>query len=248
MPETFRWKQVCVNFNQNRTRHSFVKHELCCVRGEAAGGDESDFGEDGDVDGCHHRNAACSCVYNDTLPARWHTSSWKAGSQITCAAKHDSIKEGYVRVPSQTRNQKLKQLQRERKGNEQQGRAFYQDQADLQNQIRDLQQQLDAKERDYTSANIMIEELEGRLSHEVEDRDRENTNAKSKVADLMRMIEALPPPGYENKTLVEQLQIFATELEMVVGADDDDDVDVENQSTSPSHVNIVFPSRIKKVF
>lgn len=214
------------------------------MRGEAAGGDESDFGEDSDVDSCHHRKAACACVYNDSFPARWHTSSWKVGSQITCAAKHDSIREGYVRVPSQTRNQKLKQLQRERKTNEEQGRAFYLSHEDLQNQNRDLQQQLDAKETDYTSANIMVEELEVRLSHEVEDRVREISNAKSKVADLMRIIEALAPPGYRNKTLVEQLQIFSSELEKVVVPDDDD---VENPSTSPSHVNIVFPSRIKEV-
>lgn len=240
----FNWTcSLCGKFKGSRTLHSFRKHQLCCVRGEAAGDDESDFGDDGDVDSCHHKEGnPCSCVYDDSKPAKWSTYTWKNtyNCRISCRVKHDSIIDGYQAVPSASRVMKLKQNQRERRGNEQQGRAFHQDQTDLQNQIRDLQQQLDAKERDYTLANGMVEELQ----QEVGDAKTQLNDAKSNVADLMDLIEADCPPNFNDQTLLEQLQLFKAELEEVIVPDNDD---MENEGSAPRSTQIIFPSRLKKV-
>lgn len=225
------------SFNGSRTKHSFIHHNLCCVRGEAAGGDESDFEDDGEVDVCHHRQPTCKCVYNDAMPAKWSTAPWKTGSKFSCADKHDANTSGHARIPSATKNQKLKLLQRERKSNEQQGRAFYQDQADLELQVRDLQQQLDAKGRDYDLANKMVESLETRLAEAHE----EVANASSKLHDLMERIEADIPQDFDELGVVEQLNIFRTELETVI-----EDEDVENEGPSRRvSVNLTERQRVQ---
>lgn len=220
--------------------HSFRKHQLCCVRGEAAGGNESDFGEDGEVDICHHKKGLrCNCVYDESVPAKWSTSPWQNSihCQVSCRAKHDSIVEGYQAVPSSSRIMKLKQLQRERKANEQQGRAFYQDQEALEVGVRDLQQQLDAKERDYDLANNMVQELEGRVAQANE----EIARSKSKLYDLMERIEAEIPQTFGVLGLVEQLEIYQRELETVILLNEDEDV--ENDACASRRVSVNVQNR-----
>ena len=209
------------------------------MRGEAAGGNESDFGEDGEVDICHHKKGLpCNCVYDESVPAKWSVSPWQNSvhCQVSCRVKHDSIVEGYQAVPSSSRVIKLKQLQREKKANEQQGRSFYQDQAPLEAEVRDLQQQLHAKERDYTLANNMVEELEARLAIANE----EIANARTSVYDLMERIEAQIPQDFLLLGLYEQLEIYKTELEMVIMNEDDY---VENSGNSSRRVSINLPQR-----
>jgi hypothetical protein len=231
---------MCGKFKGSRTLHSFRKHQLCCVRGEAAGGNESDFGEDGEVDLCHHKKGLpCNCVYDESVPAKWSVSPWQNSTycQVSCRVKHDSIVAGYQAVPSSSRVTKLKQLQREKKANEQQGRAFYQDQADLELQVRDLQQQLDAKGRDYDLANKMVESLETRLAEAHE----EVAIASSKLHDLMERIEADIPQDFDELGVVEQLNIFRTELETVI-----EDEDVENEGPSRRvSVNLTERQRVQ---
>lgn len=218
-----------------RTLHSFQKHLLCCVRGVAAGGDESDFGEDGDVDSCHHRSQPCMCMYDNSVHAKWSTSPWKADSKNSCADKHDSNENGNTRVPSQTRIMKLKQLQQDRKRNEQQGRAFHQDQTVLLNQVRDLQQELVAKERDYALPNKMVQDLEQRLGSV----DIVLNEAKVKVAQLMEKIDAVIPSNFDDQTLLEQLENFEMELEMVIVPENDENFN------NTRRISVHFPSRIK---
>lgn len=196
------------------------------MRGEAAGGNESDFGEDGEVDICHHKKGLpCNCVYDESVPAKWSVSPWQNSTycQVSCRVKHDSIVAGYQAVPSSSRVIKLKQLQREKTANEQQGRAFYQDQTELRKEIRDLQQQLEAKARDYDLANEMVVDLENRLGEAHE----QLCNASSKLHDLMERIEADIPQDFGELGVIEQLDIYRTELETVI-----EDEDVENEGPS----------------
>jgi hypothetical protein len=102
---------------------------------------------------------------------------------------------------------------------------------------------LAAKERDYAAANDMVRELEDRVSQAHED----ITNSKSKVEELVNMIEAAIPEEFGEMNLLQQLEIFQKELKMVIVPEDDDDVENEGIPGPPRLINITFPSRFKKV-
>jgi len=112
----------------------------------------------------------------------------------------------------------------------------------LQNEVRDLNQQLDAKERDYQTANAMVIDLEGQLATSVQIIEE----CKAKVQDLVDLIEATTPENFGEFSLLQQLQIFEREVEgSILPVREDDMENMENLVGASRRISINLPSKAK---